>query len=175
MQWGELFKVFRKNFGKYLIWLLANIGGLFIPYLAALMIWLLYREMGSFLPGEDVFLIAGTILLTATMASYQKTKGNESKSNLWIGLYISWPFLLIIVFGMFLSIGIKKPSISSLELWAIVLFIFMLTIIWATTVWLHEQGLIDDKTKIPDKPESDPRLGLATSELPKMTDGGGEA
>jgi hypothetical protein len=167
MQHSELITTFRNNFGKYTIWLLANLGGLLIPYLAAGMIWLLYQEFGKFLPGTDVFLIIGTVLLTSTMASYQKTKANDS-ANLWIGLYLVWPFLLMIVFGFFIAIGIKVPTMEEYILWILIISFLVLSVIWSSIVWLHEQGLLDDRFKPPSKPPTDPRLSKATISLPKI-------
>ena len=169
MQWPELLETLKNNFGRYVIWLLANLGGLLIAYLAAVIVSALYNEFQNLMPGKDVYLITGAILLTATMASYQKTKAGIT-SNLWIGLYIIWPFLLMLVFGFLLAIGIKQPNIEPYQLWIYVIVIFVLAIIWSSIVWLHEQGIYDDMMKTPDKPPTDPNLVGATVDLPKLVE-----
>jgi hypothetical protein len=44
----------------------------------------------------------------------------------------------------------------------------VLSIIWSSVVWLHEQGLIEDRFKTPSKPPTDPSLSTATIDLPKI-------
>jgi hypothetical protein len=171
MDYNELWRVFKDNYRKYLIWLLANLGGLLIPYLVVTMTWLLFREIGESLPRNDMFWITATIVLATTMVSYQETKKDVPTQNLSLALYLIWVLLLMMVFGFFVAIGLKKPTIEDWQFWVITVLFLAFSLVWASIVWLHEQGLIEDREKMPSKPPSDPQLAAVTPDLPKIETG----
>lgn len=169
MRWAELSQVFRANFRAYLGWLAANLGGLFIAYSAAATIWLLHRTYGTHLPTPQTVLISGTISLAVKGVSYLNFP-RDPGTKLSPLLSTSWPFLVMAVYGVLMSMGVKTPVISQGEIWTIAGLIATACWGWASLLWAHEMGM---KTAmegaIPPSPVGPPAvLQQAAATLPKV-------
>jgi len=170
MQWKKLGKVLKNKKAEFVLWLLAHLGGILISYFACLTIWLFHKRLSSYMPGYEVFLITGTIALAVTGVSYLRLKMDKQRETTELSplLAMSWPFLLMIVYGVLISIGMEKPIIDVFYIWLISILIFLCLIIWSSIIWLNEQGFMIDQGEEGAKPEKDPRLANSAATLPKI-------
>ena len=107
MEWSSLVVVLLGKKRSYVAWLLANIGGIAIAYTASGTIWFVHLKPGDLLPRPEVFLIAGAISLAVSGVSYVSLSRDRSiyLSSL---LSYSWPFLLSVVYGVFITPGFPR-------------------------------------------------------------------
>ncbi len=52
-QLRQLGRALRKRPANYVIWLLANLGGLLVAYLATVTIWAFHKRLGSLVPEQS--------------------------------------------------------------------------------------------------------------------------
>jgi len=165
---GELFAVSRKKPGEFIFWLFANLGGLIIAYVACLTNYVFHETFGKYIPGYEVFLITGTISLAVSGASYIRLHSNNPEISLSPFLSISWPFLLMGVYGVLISVGAKYPARSLPIIWVICIALFLGLMLWASLIWLHEQGIKMEMEREPEKPEEPKELVQSADVLPKL-------
>ncbi|MDO8750866.1 MAG: hypothetical protein Q7K03_06955 [Dehalococcoidia bacterium] len=172
MHWKQLLKVLKEKKVEFLIWMLANLGGVAVSFAASSTIWLLYRDFPVFLFGPEVFLVMGTISLAVAGVSYLSIQRGPS----WIPsplLSLSWPFLAMGVYGFVVAMGVMKPTINGIQLWVIAVLIALLCWLWASLTWLHERGIATDYAQgEPHRPgASSTGLQQAAAQLPKIESG----
>jgi hypothetical protein len=170
MQWRQLEGVLRKQTGAFIIWLMANLGGLIIAYVASGSIYIFHQEWGTYRPNPEAFLISGAISLTVAGSSYLSLE--ERSLSLSPLLSISWAILLALVYGVLISMGVKPPKISSCSIWWIVVVLTSCCWVWSSILWLHESGIRSELEAMPAKPAGPP-IGLqaAADRLPKLEGG----
>jgi len=135
LRWDQLWGVLRRRWPAYVRWLLANLGGLITAYVASVTIWVFHNELGYYLPGREAFLITGTISLAVTGISYLSLPVQPS-GTLSPTLSVCWAFILALVYGVIIAMGVK-PSVR--ETWIIGLFvglIFVGSLAWSSITWL---------------------------------------
>ncbi len=169
MKWNQLFDVLKKRPGEYLFWLFANLGGIIITYLSFFTVWTFHDSFKiASLPNFDIYLITGTISLAISGSSYLRLHVRETDITLSPLLTTTWPILLMFTYGVFIC-NIVKPSTRPKELiWIICIVLFICLMLWASIIWLHEQGLKMDKEAIPSIHQRLDDLQKATIDLPKV-------
>lgn len=171
MQWGQLGGVLRERLGTYLAWLMANLGGLILAYVASLTVWTFHREWGNYLPPPEAFLISGVISLAVAGVSYLTFPRDKSVSLSPL-LSVSWGPLLMLVYGVLIAMGVKQPVIGTIHIWRIVIVLTISCWFWSSIIWLHEHGLRLEMERPPAPPAGPPLvLQEAARELPRI-DGG---
>ncbi len=168
MQWNKIWEILCKKKTDYLFWLIANLGGIIIAYFACLTIWIFHKRLSNYLPSYEVFLINGTISLAVSGVSYIRLKLDKKTSGLSPLLVISWPFLLMLVYGVLISIGLEPPAIGISRLWIISLVIFISLMFWSSIMWLHEQGIKCEEHQEPPEPPKPKQLDDSANGLPKV-------
>lgn len=168
MQWQKIGEILYKRKADYLFWLMANLGGIIIAYFACLTIWIFHKRLSNYLPSYEVFLITGTISLAVSGVSYIRLRLDKKTTGLSPLLVISWPFLLMLVYGVLISIGLEPPTIGIFYLWVISLAIFLCLMIWSSIIWLHEQGLKCEEQQEPSEPPKPKQLDASADNLPKV-------
>lgn len=170
MHWPQLGNVLWRKRGEYLLWLLANLGGVVVPLLASLTIWGVHRNLVLYGSGPEVFLIMGTISLAVAGVSYLSLQVVETV-RLSRLVSFSWPFLVMVVYGLLIAMGTKTPTISRVQLWGIAVLVAVACWVWASITWLHEQGIRMESEQEPQGPAQPPRnLIEAAAELPKIAE-----
>jgi hypothetical protein len=99
--------VLRDNKWAYSQWLLANLGGLAIAYTAIATIWLFHLNFGNYTPGPQEWLITAAISVAVAGVSYGSLARNRN-APLSPVLWLTWPFLLAIVYGILISMGVQQ-------------------------------------------------------------------
>jgi hypothetical protein len=170
----QLYSVVRRNIGAYLLWLLGNVGGLAIAYLASVTIWYFHGNLGRCVPGPEVFLITGTISLAIAGVSYLRLRTDEPSTSLSPFISVSWPFPLMAVYGVLIAMGTEPSSAetapSNLELYILSFIIAFICLLWASLTWAHERGI---RQEMEAEPEPPPAPELDSANLPKL-EGNGE-
>jgi xanthine/uracil/vitamin C permease (AzgA family) len=157
--------------GDYVLWLLANLGGLVVSSLAWITIWGVHREFAPYVSPE-VLLIMGTISLAVAGVSYLSLQGVQTV-RLSRLVSLSWPFLVMAVYGLLITMGTKTPTIKGVELWGIAVVVSVSCWVWASITWLHEQGIRIESEQEPQGPAGPPReLIDAAAALPKIPEQG---
>ncbi|MFA6355568.1 MAG: hypothetical protein WCY23_00500 [Candidatus Omnitrophota bacterium] len=168
MQWKELLKVLVTKWQEYIVWLMANMGGILISYLAVAVIWMVLKRSSLFMPGYDIFLVTGAISLAVSGVSYIRLKSDQQKEiGLSSVLIFLWILLLMSIFGILICLGLECPS-ASFRLWIISIVIFFGCMICSSLIWLNEQGIEMDKEKEPETPPEPKGLAGETNALPKI-------
>lgn len=165
---GELLGVLRKKPGEFIFWLSANLGGLIIAYIACVTNFIIHGSVSKYIPGYEVFLITGTISLAVSGASYIRLHSNSPELSLSPFLSISWPFPLMGVYGVLISVGAREPARSLFVIWIICILLFLGLMLWSSLIWLHELGIRMEMGKEPEKPEESKILVEAADNLPKL-------
>lgn len=171
MQWKQLGALLSRRKDRYLLWLIANLGGLLLAYLAAATILLFHGRVGPFVPGPDVYLITATVSLAVAGVSYHLSVDQSQGFRLSPLLSLSWPFLLMLVYGFLIAMGVAPPIISNEVIWGVVVVVALGCWLWSSIIWLHEQGLLEDSRNeqppIAGVPEA---LRQQAEVLPKLGD-----
>lgn len=156
----------------FTLWILANIGGILISGLASLSVWIIHDDWGSYPISPDVMLITGTISLSIAGVSYISLSTDKSVRPSR-ALSISWPFLLMLVFGLLVSINLAQSKDNKeLIIWSTSGVLTILCLGWSSVLWLHEQGLRKDAQKEPKAPKGPPRrLKTTAQRMPKLSNG----
>ena len=168
MRFDQLKDVLRKRPGSYFLWSAGNLGGILIAYLASLTLWINQGVVSTYLPGPEAFLITATISLAMAGVSCVSVKSlsNVSLSPIITG---SWPFVVMLIYGQLIALGAKNEIAPSQKSWVIAIALFVLSFIWSSVTWLHEQGVridIDQEVKITEGPP--PELTQTAQGLPKV-------
>lgn len=163
----ELKMVFRENLGTYIGWLVANLGGLLVGYVAVLIVFIFHRELSPVAPGPEEFLITGAISIAISGASYLELR-HVAPTRLVAPLLVSWPLLLAVVIGVLVTMGTKEPKLTGFWLWGAVSFILLLCLSLASIIWLHDRGIRLDHDLVPTPKEPSEALKTAAKELPKI-------
>ncbi len=171
MNYSELSTVLNQSRTKFILWFMANLGGLIISYLASSIIFILHHHSGDLLPGKEAYLITGTVSLCISGVSYFKAREKHGETQLSTWFSILWPVFIMLVFGFLIAIGVKKPAAGDTEVFLLALILSMLCLFWSSIIWLHEQGMEIDSQKVPEKPQPDTALEQAASDLPKISEG----
>lgn len=161
----ELLTIVRKNLGSYALWFFSNIGGLLIAILSCITIKIYHGNFGKYIPGPDVFLVTGTICIFVTGLSYMRLASDIKTTELSPWLSLSWPFPVMIVYGVLISMGIPPLVLNDLMIYIIAFFILIVCIFWSTLLWAHEQQLRKDKSEEPKTPAMS---NYDTDNLPKL-------
>ena len=168
MRFADLWRVLRVKRGRFLIWLLANLGGLVVAYFATFTIWLVHQDFVNFVPGPEVILIAGTISVAVAGASHSIIRPPTSVA-LSPAITVSWSFLVAVVYGFLIAFGVKDPAIDDAYLWLIAVVIAVLCWSWSSVIWLHEQGIQMEAEQEPEIPVGPPTaLQSAAEDLPRL-------
>jgi len=168
MQIRSLRLVLKRRIGAYILWLIANLGGILILYLASFSIWLIHKHFGHYLPGKEVFLATGTISLAISGVSYLIKGQGAPDIKLSPIISITWLIPMIFVYGILINLGVQDPIAPNWVVWIITILLFLLSIAWSSVVWLHEEGIILDKLVGPEQPQITPGLDKVADELPKI-------
>lgn len=169
VSFGDLFGMLRARFADFAIWLFSYLGGMVIMYLACFTIWFFHKHFGPFVPGYAIFLVTGTICLAATGVSYTRLNLRRRGVTLSPLLSYSWPFLIMGVYGVLVSAGVKQPSIPVWQTWAMSIFLFSCLMIWSAIIWLHMQGIRIEMESEPEQPAGPADLSSAADNLPQVT------
>jgi len=111
MQWDQIRRVLMARPLTFIGFLAASLGGLILAYSAAFTVWAFHRTWGSYLPRPEAVLIAATISLTVTGASYLTLRREEAESL--SPIFTGWWILLAsLSYGVLIAMGVKTPVIS---------------------------------------------------------------
>lgn len=151
-------------------WLAANLGGLLIAYGAVATVLIVHGGPGNFTPGVEAILITGAISVAIAGASYWTVR-EVDESRLAAPLVFIWPFLLTGIYGLLVAMAFLEERPSGLRIWIIASVTLLLSIVWASVTWLHEQGIRSEFEREPSLPEAPAKeLQAATVDLPKLED-----
>jgi len=153
----EIGDVISQSKGSFALWLLGNVGGLLIVYLAGFTIWIYHGRWGAFLPGPEIFLIMGTISLAVTGVSYIRLHSDDPTISLSPWLSLTWPFPVMAAYGVLVAMGIKPIIRSNCTAYTIAILIAFFCLTWASLTWAHERGIKDEMRGEPQPPQP-PRL-----------------
>lgn len=165
MNTQELLSTLRLKKGNYLLWLGSLMGGLILSYMAAMTILVLHRHTGGLFPKREAYLLTGVISLLITGLSYINNKKRNPSFELSPILSIIWGFFLLLVYGGLIAVGVSKPAISEKSILWIAVGLFICCMLWSSVIWLHEQGVESESTKIAEAPEVAKDLIDAAKEL----------
>jgi hypothetical protein len=170
MKWSDFGNVLKNRAARnaYILWLLANLGGLIISTFAFVTVWFFHRTGYELLPNINVFLVTAAIALAVSGVSYIKLTLDNRTYMLSPALVFSWPFLLLVVYGIFVVIGVKAPIATSLAVWIVTIAIFLVIMAWSSIMYLNEQGLRIETEQPPQKPPTSADFQDAVADLPKM-------
>lgn len=163
-----LINILKRNKSDYFFWLLGYLGGIIITLLSYLTIWIIHSHWGIFRIECEVFLMTGTVILAVTGLShlrFQKQSNGSIKLHFLIAY--SWPILLMVVYGLLISIGFAKSPRNGAILYIICIGVCVVLFIWSSIIWLHEQGLRKEQEEEPQPSPIDNNLKTTTTELPK--------
>jgi len=168
--WADLWDTYKRRRLRHFLWLLANLGGLIVAYVATLTIWTFFREVSSLLPGPEVFLVTGAISLAIAGATYLSVFAEDSSQEPHALVMVTWVVFFALIYGVLIVMGIKKPiAITKASQWSICIFLFAVCLGWATITWLHQEALILSKESMPPSPTAPPAsLQQAAQELPRV-------
>jgi hypothetical protein len=160
--------VLRKNTFEFIIWLLANIGGLVIAYAAILTIYIFSNLRSNYYPGPDDYLLIATVSVTISGVTYSKNFIDKTGFSLNRVFLLGWPILLALVYGVLIVFGMKPPPYENWVTRIGAGVIFILCMAWSSIVWLSGKANEppSDTTMGPTNPPPD--MVAATNELPKM-------
>lgn len=168
-QLRQLGRALRRRPASYVIWLLANLGGLLVAYLATLTIWAFHKRLGSLVPGPEVVLITGALSVAVAGVSYINEYHHNRIVEPSLFFLALWPFLWAAVYGVLISMGVETPARDSATIWVIAVLLCTLCLIWASISWLHEQGLwLEAHEPAPPPPPPASTLADAAIQLPKL-------
>lgn len=172
METKQLFSVLKAEPRDFTLWILANTGGIIISSLASFIVWIFHKNWGNYPLSPDVLLITCTISLSIAGVSYISFSTDKSVRPS-LSLSISWPFLLMLIFGILISINLAKPANSEgLKIWLASGGLTILCLGWSSVLWLHEQGLRKESKQVPKAPKGPPRrLKTTAHRMPKISNG----
>lgn len=166
MRFNEIGHLISQNKGSYTLWLLGNVGGLLIFFLAGFTIWIYHGHWGAFLPGPEIFLITGTISLAVTGVSYIRLHTDDPSVSLSPWLSLTWPFPVMAAYGVLVAMGIKPIIRSNCTAYIIAIVITIFCLTWASLTWAHEHGIREEKMRGEPRPPGFPTL--ESDNLPKF-------
>jgi hypothetical protein len=143
----ELLETLRNNVGAYVVWLLANLGGLLVAYLACATIWFFQRKNFASAPGPELYLITAIITVATTGVSYLLFSRSKA-GQLSTALKALWAFLVMIIYGVLIAMGYETPAISHASIWLAVSLILLVCLLWSSLTWLHEQAIRGDFERV---------------------------
>jgi hypothetical protein len=162
----------RKARNAYILWLIANLGGLIISTFAFITVWFFHRTGYELLPNINVFLVTAAIALAVSGVSYIKLTLDNRAYMLSPALVFSWPFLLLVVYGIFVVMGVKAPVATTTAVWIVTIAIFLVIMAWSSIMYLNEQGLRLESEKAPQQPPTSADFRDAVAGFPKMPNPG---
>ncbi len=165
MRWREIWDVLRDNKLGYVLWFFGNVGGLLIAFLASFTIKLYHGTYGGYLPGPDAFLITGTISLAVSGVSYIRLRSDSPSTFLSPALSLTWPFPVMIIYGVLVAMGIKPTIRDEGTVYFIAVVIAIVCLFWASLTWAHEQGIRKEMVTPPEPPKP---VDLNPTNLPKL-------
>ena len=74
----------------------------------------------------------------------------------------------MLVYGFLVAIGSNEPKISDDLVFIIAVILFIFCILWSTIIWLHEQGLEFEASRLPKKPDTEESIVKAAADMPKL-------
>jgi amino acid transporter len=169
MSINDLLNVLKIKLGDFLLWLLAYLGGMLIMYIACLTIKFFHGYFGPYFPGYEIYLVTGTICLTVTGISYVRLDFGNKGVSLSPILSLSWPFLIIGVYGILTCTGVKESVRPSWLIWVVSILLFLCLMLWSSIIWLHEQGIRIEMENEPEQPQESDHLRNAADNFPKVT------
>jgi hypothetical protein len=170
VKWSDFGSVLKNRAARnaFILWLIANLGGLIVSTFAFVTVWFFHRTGFELLPNINVFLATAAIALAVSGVSYIRLTLDNRAYMLSPALVFSWPFLLLVVYGIFVVIGVKAPVVGNQVVWAVTLAVFIVIMVWSSIMYLNEQGLRLETDAAPRQPAISADFHDVVADLPKV-------